>query len=227
MEKIFNELTGRTENHLIWSDELKGFFHKFGLKSFLDLKESASKEGFDLCFISSFRSYSRQEEIWNQKMRGQITVYDSQNNPLDVQTLEKRDLLFTVLKWSSIPGASRHHWGTDFDFIDKKALPKSYKIRLQPDEYEKGGIFYNLHLWLKEEAKKFGFFFPYQEDKGGIGAEPWHLSFYPQARKYQEKYTLDFFISNIEKGSMEGKEILFKEAPLIFRKFFTNISSFS
>ena len=32
-----------------------------------------------------------------------------------------------ILLWSALPGASRHHWGTDFDVFDRAAVPPDYR----------------------------------------------------------------------------------------------------
>src|SRR5574343_433062 len=109
MEKIFEEITGRTEEHLIWSDELKAKINKSTLAPLMALKESADSEGFDLQIASAFRSFSRQEEIWNKKMRAQAPILDKNHTPIDPKNLSPKDLVFTILKWSAIPGASRHH----------------------------------------------------------------------------------------------------------------------
>ncbi len=227
MEKIFEEITGRTEKHLIWSDELNSKVNSEALKPLISLKKNAFSEGFDLKIASSFRSFSRQEEIWNKKIKGETPILDKNHRPIDPSGLSPRDLIFAILKWSAIPGTSRHHWGTDFDFFDGNALSENYKVQLIADEYLENGIFHPLHLWLKENASKFGFYFPYNEDLGGIGPEPWHISYFPKANYYQMKFKMDLYLKNLEDSSFKGKEILFKEADLILKKFITNTSPFN
>lgn len=227
MEKIFQEITGRIEDHLIWSDELKAKINKFALDPILSLKKKADSEGFNLKIASAFRSFSRQEEIWNKKMRGETHILDKNHRPVDPKTLNQRDLVLTILKWSSIPGTSRHHWGTDFDFFDGNTLSSNYKVQLIAEEYLENGIFNPLYLWLKENASKFGFYFPYNEDRGGVGPEPWHLSYFPQADIYQKRFTKHLFLENLRVSTLEGKEILFKQADLILKKFILNTSPFN
>ena len=65
--------------------------------------------------------------------------------------------------FSALPGASRHHWGTDFDFYDKAAITNKYQIRLQQDEYSEGGRFAALTAWLDDNMAQFGFYKPYDE----------------------------------------------------------------
>jgi LAS superfamily LD-carboxypeptidase LdcB len=130
MEKFFEEITGRTEEHLIWSDELESKINKSALIPLITLKECALSDGLDLKIASGFRGFPRQEEIWNKKMRGETPILDKNHKPLDAKKLNQRDLVFAILKWSAIPGASRHHWGTDFDFFDGNTLGGDYKVQL-------------------------------------------------------------------------------------------------
>lgn len=227
MEKFFEEITGRTEEHLIWSDELESKINKSALIPLITLKESALSDGLDLKIASGFRGFSRQEEIWNRKMRGETTILDKNHKPIDAKKLNQRELVFTILKWSAIPGTSRHHWGTDFDFFDGNTLGGDYRVQLIAEEYLDNGIFNPLYLWLKKNAAKFGFYFPYNEDRGGVGPEPWHLSYFPQAKVYQERFTKHLFLENLRVSTFEGKEILFKEADLILKKFILNTSPFN
>jgi len=227
MEKIFQEITGRIEDHLIWSDELKAKINKFALDPILSLKKKADSEGFNLQIASAFRSFSRQEDIWNKKMKGVKPIHDHFNRLLDPKDLTPKELVFAILKWSAIPGTSRHHWGTDFDYFDGNALSGDYKIQLIPEEYLEGGIFNPLYLWLKDNASEFGFYFPYNEERGGVCPEPWHLSYFPQAKLYQNRFSLDFYLENLKNSPIEGKEILFKEAALIFKKYILNTSPFN
>ena len=84
-----------------------------------------------------------------------------------------------ILLWSALPGASRHHWGTEIDVIDRAALRPGQHAQLIPAEYCAEGVFGGLDRWLTEHAGAFGFFRPYDRDRGGVQPEPWHLSFAP------------------------------------------------
>ena len=227
MEKIFQEITGRTEDHLIWNNELSTKINKSATRALSSLNKRAKSEGFDLRIASAFRSFSRQEEIWNKKMNGERPILDKNNKLIDPKSLNPHELVFSILKWSAIPGTSRHHWGTDFDFIDGNALTSEYKVQLIKDEYLEGGIFYEFFSWLKENSEEFGFYFPYREDLGGVGPEPWHLSYYPTAKIYQKIFSMEYYLKNLKISSIPGKEILFKEADLIFQKYIQNTSSFN
>jgi len=102
--------------------------------------------------------------------------------------LSERDQVLAILRWSALPGASRHHWGSDMDIWDSAAVSDNYQLQLSPDEYAVGGPFYACTRWLDEliSAGKTDFFRPYiQADNNrkadGVAAEPWHLSFRPLA----------------------------------------------
>src|SRR5690625_8033590 len=78
------------------------------------MKKAAKEKGFNIHVISSFRSYSHQNRIWERKYR------DFRNRGLSHQnTIDK------IIEYSAIPGTSRHHWVTDLDIIDTtKGFPK-------------------------------------------------------------------------------------------------------
>ena len=96
-----------------------------------------------------------------------------------------------ILWWSALPGASRHHWGTDFDVMDARAMPAGYKLQVVPAEYLAGGPFHRLTTWLDAHMHAFGFFRPYTTDRGGVSPEPWHLSYAPVAQRAQAALSVD------------------------------------
>ncbi|SPY94009.1 D-alanyl-D-alanine carboxypeptidase [Proteus mirabilis] len=66
---------------------------------------------------SFIRSFERQLAIWNGKFEGTRPVLDAESQPIDIQTLSEGQRCEAILKWSALPGASRHHWGTEIDFL--------------------------------------------------------------------------------------------------------------
>ena len=217
------ELTGKTEDHLELVPELDVYVHQDICKPLLALKKEAKKEGFDLCVASGYRSYERQERIWNNKTSGKAPVLDSRGEKVDGGTLSPQELVYAVCRWSAIPGASRHHWGTDVDVYDQNALPSSdYKVQLSPQEVEEQGIFAPFHEWLDSRIKNnktHGFMRPYQRDTGGIYPERWHLSFLKVAGKYQEDYTFDFFCQMLDEASFHLQNIVHIHRQDIYSRF--------
>lgn len=149
----------------------------------------ASNAGFDLRLVSGYRSFERQLAIWNAKAQGRRPVLDSAGQVLDIHTLSESELINAIMRWSALPGASRHHWGSDIDVYDAAAVPADYSVQLTPAEVADAGVFGPMHKWLDRQFANghgHGFFRPYDVDRGGIAPERWHLSYAPLAAKCDE-----------------------------------------
>lgn len=152
--------------------------------AFSALRTRASAAGFQLSVASSFRSYERQLAIFNGKWRGERPVLDDFDRALIRQDYSEEQWLHRILRFSALPGTSRHHWGTDIDIFDPTRIPVGESLQLIPSEYRNGGIFEDLTQWLDERIAADdceGFFRPYDRDRGGVSEEPWHLSYEPVA----------------------------------------------
>lgn len=118
------ELTGRARTHVIEVPELGCSVHRDVVAPLLDLAAAARAEaGIELSVVSAFRDFGRQCDIWNAKWRGERALLDRSGRPLAAQGLDTDARIDAILAWSALPGASRHHWGTDLDVIDRAALP--------------------------------------------------------------------------------------------------------
>ncbi|OUR97162.1 hypothetical protein A9Q84_12610 [Halobacteriovorax marinus] len=204
--------------------------HPDALESFLKLRELCANEGFDLCLTSSFRSFEAQKRIWNAKAQGKRALLDDQGNPIDFTKLNNREIVYAILRWSALPGMSRHHWGTDLDVYDKFSLPSpDYNIQLTPEEVAPEGIFGKLHLFLDkiiEENKSFGFYRPYKEDLGGVAPEKWHLSHHPTSSLLLEELNFDFFsefINSQDPNDFELIDIVIEYAKEIYENYVINV----
>lgn len=187
------QLTGQDQGHLD-VESLPVALHRGVVEPWCALVEDAREAGFDLVVASSFRSFDRQALIWNAKVNGQRPVLDDQDNPIDINQLDDWGLLQAILRWSAIPGASRHHWGTDIDIYDRSAVPADYCLQLTQAEVSQGGPFEPLHTWLDERIANgcsYGFFRPYQNDLGGVAPERWHLSYAPLSKLFQQQLSLE------------------------------------
>ena len=177
------QLTGQSKSHL--QEVFPGhFLHHDVVTAYRALIEKAAEEGIGLRMASGFRSFDRQLVIWNAKARGERPVVDSEGKPLAIATLSERKQVFAILRWSALPGASRHHWGSDVDIWDSAAVSDDYQLQLTPDEYAVGGSFEHCARWLDAliSSGNTEFFRPYKgSQEGGVAAEPWHLSFRPLA----------------------------------------------
>lgn len=220
-DQLKQQLLGLDENFLVSSPELHCRLHPETLAAVLDLAARAANFGFILRIASSFRSFERQLLIWNDKAKGKRAVLDSAGVPLDVAKLTDREKVFAILRWSALPGASRHHWGTDLDVYDASRIADNYQLQLTVAETETGGPFADFHRWLDKELTNPAcqFYRPYSEDKGGVAPEPWHLSYAPLAKNYAQLFTADVLREHIEQSPLELKDAVLENFDEIFQRY--------
>jgi len=225
-------LTGRSEAHLCSPEETAVVgvpIHREVVRPFLHLRQAAAGAGFDIRILSGFRSFDRQLSIWNRKAAGELPVLDSQAVPLDIRRFTPRELVFAILRWSALPGGSRHHWGTDLDVFDEAARPAGYEVDLIPEEVDSGGMFARLHEWLDlriSEGTSFGFYRPYDRDRGGVAPERWHLSCAPVASVFQRDLTPGVLGQVIETAAMDLKAVVLDHLDEIYERFVINVGSY-
>jgi len=217
-------LTGTTNRHLCLLENTPYYFHRSALGPFLDMHKSAMEAGFNLHVCSSFRDFSSQLNIWNAKATGKRPLRDRNGRELNFEVLSGEEVMFSILRWSALPGASRHHWGTDLDVYDRNAIPKDYTIKLIPDEFEGTGIFAPAHNWLDTNMARFGFFRPYAQDRGGVNPERWHISFEPVAQVLYAKLDKELIRKVLKPSDIELKDEILKNLDIIFQRYVRNIS---
>lgn len=161
------ELIGKGNPNIVGSSYVSKM-HRDTATAFKKMKAAASSENISIEIVSAYRSFQRQSQIFQNK----FTKYVSEGlTPLEA--IEK------VIEYSTIPGTSRHHWGTDIDLIDAN-VPRPANV-LNPNHYHGKGPFCRLKEWLNEHANEFGFFEVYTDNanRKGFKYEPWHFSFAP------------------------------------------------
>lgn len=225
------QLTGRDRTHVVryqgddWHCEL----HPQALDALLQMRGVALGDGLDIIATSSFRDFDRQAAIWNAKFRGERPLLNRAGAPLDASTLEDAPRIQAILWWSALPGASRHHWGSDFDVIDRAALSgewQNYRPQLLPQEFAPGAVFGRLSQWLDEYAADFGFFRPYASDRErGVRPEPWHLSFAPLATPALAAFTPQMLAAALRAADIAGIETVLGQLPAIFSDYVQGIDS--
>jgi len=144
---------------------------------------------------SSTRSFYSQKYIWEAKWTGKRRV---DGKKLNKTMKNKRERALKILNFSSMPGTSRHHWGTDFDI---NSLENSYY------EKGKGKIIYS---WLKKNGSKFGFGQPYTKERSkGYNEERWHWSYLPISKKFLKDWNIHVKYGNkyFNKKSFKGASI--------------------
>ncbi|MDC9590899.1 M15 family metallopeptidase [Xenorhabdus sp. XENO-10] len=211
-------LTGLSTDHLI---TLTGN-HRLqfnATKAFLAMQKEATKAGFKLQPASSFRDFTRQQTIWNEKFHGQRPVLDDNSQPLDISKMSEGELCEAILRWSALPGASRHHWGTELDIYDPFLLPEGKKLQLEPWEYENGGYFEPLTHWLTENMSHYDFYRPFTRHDTGVAYEPWHISYWPLSHEAENLFDEQTLLSAWENRDIAGINWLKSNLSYIFKKY--------
>ena len=187
---------------------------------------AAARAGFDLAPVSrAFARFRRQRGIWNAKYRGERPALDRKGRLVNMGALDPGARVEAILLWSALPGASRHHWGSDIDVADGRVIAAGYKLRLEPDEYRGGGPFAALSAWLGENARRFGFYRPYTRRGRGVQPEPWHLSFAPVAAKALERMTTRLLAEAIRGAGVEGEAEILARLPAIRDRYVLDVDA--
>jgi len=201
-----DELTGRARTHVIEMTAPPCVLHTDVVTPFLSMQRAAQKAGFDLKAVSSFRDFDRQLTIWNGKFSGVKPTYNVGGLPLDVLKMSPSDRVSAILLWSALPGASRHHWGTDVDLIDANSISQGFQVQLIAAEFAAGGPFAALSRWLERHAARYGFFRPFRGVLSGVQPEPWHYSFAPVAERARRSLTPEVLRTALTQAPLLGRE---------------------
>ena len=164
-------IIGKSQSNLV-GDSIRLEVNTY--KAFKKMEAAAKRDGIYLKIVSAYRGFERQKLIWNNK-------YEKFTNDF---SLEPEKAISEIIRFSTVPGTSRHHWGTDIDIIDGN-FPDEENI-LVSEKFEKDGLFYKLKNWLDNNSENFGFYLTYTNDKNrkGFEFEPWHYSYKPVSVKY-------------------------------------------
>jgi LAS superfamily LD-carboxypeptidase LdcB len=191
------------------------------LGAVVTLTERAKNAGFDLRVASGFRSFERQLLIWNSKAEGLRPVLDEVGRPIAMDQLSDDEKVFAILRWSALPGASRHHWGTDIDVYDRSRMPEGYELQLTREETEGDGPCAEFHVWLTQELQihPHEFYRPYIAGVGSISPEPWHLSYAPLARIFATQLTENLLREKLQEADLALKNSVLKNLHLIYQHY--------
>lgn len=139
-------------------------------KAFREMSAAAQKQGITLKVVSSYRSFEKQKSIWNRKF-----LRFKKEGMSDGAAIAK------IIEYSTLPGTSRHHWGTDLDIID--AGPAEEGDLLLTEKFHGNGPYNTLREWMEMYAQDYGFLLPYTKDelRSGFKYEPWHYSYAPKS----------------------------------------------
>lgn len=217
------QLTGRASSHVVEIESPRCTLHHDVVQPFLAMRRAAALAGIDLVPVSSFRDFTRQAAIWNAKYRGERTLLARDGSPLDFAGVERSALVDTILWWSALPGASRHHWGSDLDVIDAAAVPPDYRVQLVPQEFAPDGVFARLEEWLARRMAEFGFFRPYATDRGGVQPEPWHLSYAPVSVPALDALTIEVLRDALSHEPIDGLDAVLATLDSIHERYVARV----
>jgi LAS superfamily LD-carboxypeptidase LdcB len=159
---------------------------KEAFEAFKKMWDAAKKDGIELSIISSTRTFEQQKAIWE----GKWTRFAAEKPDPQARALK-------ILEFSSMPGSSRHHWGTDIDLND-----------LNNASFEGKGKHNKVYDWLVTHAAEYGFGQPYTakgtERPQGYNEEKWHWSYLPLARPFRQAFLQQ--ITDADISGFKGSE---------------------
>ena len=196
--------------------------HPDAIKALLELQALAEKDKQPFQVISSYRSYEHQQSIWNRKYQGQLPVLDANENKVEIDKLEPLEKIQAIMLYSALPGASRHHWGTDFDIFPSAAIEKGHQVQLVASEFNAQGVAAEFELWLKDILPLTNFFRPYDKFQNGIASEPWHISYYPLANAALKQLTQEKLLAMLF-DDVAGKDTIGSNIDSLYQRYIANI----
>lgn len=138
------------------------YMRKEAFDAFKKMYAAAKKDKVNLVIRSATRNFFYQKSIWDRKWKAK-----RKKIPQSLQRVRN------ILQFSSMPGTSRHHWGTDIDL-------NSFN-----NAWFSTGEGLKVFNWLSKHAATYGFCRPYspkgQQRLTGYNEEKWHWSYYPLA----------------------------------------------
>lgn len=159
--------------------------------------------GIEFWVQSSVRNWYDQKIIWENKWTGVTLIEGRKLNESFKDPLKRAR---KIMEYSSMPGASRHHWGTDLD------------INALNNRYYESGEGAMLYAWLRKNASRFGFCQPYTAGRStGYEEERWHWSYRPLACRFLAEWE-SLFVNDprllLKKETFAGAEAAAELAPL-------------
>ena len=169
--------------------------------AFLEMRTAAAADGIDIKIVSSYRSFERQAAIFERK----FTTYTEDDGMEPLAAIDK------IIEYSTIPGTSRHHWGTDIDIIDGNG--KTEGDVLLTEKFEGDGPFSQLKSWMDANSERFDFHLVYTNDhrRRGFKYEPWHYSYAPLSKPMLKTFRLKNILKQLKTEDFLGSDELTTE----------------
>lgn len=154
--------------------------------AFEKMHAAAAADGVKLTILSATRTFADQKTIWENKWNGNTPVG---GNNLSTAAPDPVERAKTILRYSSMPGSSRHHWGTDMD------------LNSLENGYFSNGVGKKTYEWLQAHAADYGYCQPYTvigpDRPNGYQEEKWHWSYMPIATKMLRAYRAQVQLTDI------------------------------
>lgn len=170
------------------------YLRKEAYESFKEMHAAAKADGINLTIVSATRTFGHQRGIWERKWTG-VTKVGGKN--LATSTPDHAERAKAILTYSSMPGTSRHHWGTDIDLNNLN------------NSWFETGTGKKVYSWLTKHAGEYGFCQTYteiNEDRPhGYQEERWHWSYTPLSSLFLQDYEAQ--ISHSDINGFKGSEV--------------------
>ena len=142
----------------------KGYYlRQEAYDAFIKMHAAARKDKVTLTIRSAARNFDYQKRIWNRKWKEKRKAFPNTKSRVK-----------NILNYNSMPGTSRHHWGTE---VDLNSFNNGWFT------YGKGLKLFN---WMNSNAHKYGFHRPYTTKDSlrptGYNEEKWHWSYTPLSK---------------------------------------------
>ena len=151
------------------ADRTGMYMRKEAYAAFKQMKEAALGAGIELQIRSAARNFDYQKGIWERKWTGETILSSGENAATTFPDSKHRAL--KILEYSSMPGTSRHHWGTDIDLNNFN------------NSWFESGDGLKLFEWMEAHAHEYGYCRPYtakdNQRPAGYNEEKWHWSYTP------------------------------------------------
>ncbi len=158
------------------SDKSGMYMRKQAFVAFISMYRAAKAEGITLQIRSATRNFDYQKGIWERKWTGETIL--SSGEDASKAFADEKERALNILKYSSMPGTSRHHWGTDIDLNNFN------------NSWFEAGEGLKLFNWLEAHASEYGYCRPYTAKDAsrpeGYNEEKWHWSYMPLSSKLTE-----------------------------------------
>ena len=136
------------------------------MSAWREMQAAAKAEGVELQLVSAYRSVERQRRIFLRELsQASRQSTGREFDTRDIAAGQADRLIEEVLRFSSIPGFSKHHSGYTIDIADP-----SQGQAFTGFKHTQGFEWISAHNYLN--AKRFGFIPSYPDGADGQGPDP-------------------------------------------------------